>query len=132
MDYGIPGFEIHQIPCDMDLVLLIKFHFILDGFGFTKEIYEMHEFYKTNFVYFLKLSNLFGSYDCTCNIIQGSHRFHGSHVFQGFHGFDICMRYGFRFIMNLLKMDYGLELDFDSFHPVPPSGCNLCLIVIKV
>ena len=33
MDYGFPGFEIHQIHNP----------WILDGFGFTKGIHEIHE-----------------------------------------------------------------------------------------
>ena len=37
MDYGFPGFEIHQIHNP----------WILDGFGFTKEIHEIREFRST-------------------------------------------------------------------------------------
>ena len=49
MDYGCPGFEIHQIhnpEFEMDLTLQIKTPWILDGFGFTKEIHEIHEIHE--------------------------------------------------------------------------------------
>ena len=38
MEYGFPGFEIHQIHNP----------WILDGFGFTKEIHEINEIHETH------------------------------------------------------------------------------------
>ena len=50
MDYGFPGFEIIKSIIhgfEMDLDLQIKTPWILDGFGSTTEIHEIHEFRST-------------------------------------------------------------------------------------
>ena len=44
------------------------------------------------------------------------------------HSIWIWIGFGF---MNLLKMDYGLDLDYD-FNPSGPTACVICLTICKL